>query len=52
MPSSAGAACDSKNTQISHVLKAINAKKEVARSTIRITLGPENTTDDVAAILR
>ena len=49
---SAGAACNSKNMQISHVLKAINARKEVARSTIRITLGPENTTDDVAAILR
>ncbi len=48
---SAGAACDSKNTQISHVLKAINAGKDVARSTIRISLGIENTSDDVATIL-
>lgn len=48
---STGAACDSKNTQISHVLKAVNATNEIARSTVRITLGPENTAADVAAIL-
>lgn len=48
---STGAACDSKNTQISHVLKAVNATNEIARSTIRITLGPENTVADIDAIL-
>ena len=48
---STGAACDSKNTQISHVLKAVNATNEIARSTIRITFGPENTIEDVDAIL-
>ena len=48
---STGAACDSKNTQISHVLKAVNATNEIARSTIRITLGPENTEADVDAIV-
>ena len=48
---STGAACDSKNTQISHVFKAVNATNEVARSTIRITLGAENTVDDVDVIL-
>lgn len=48
---STGAACDSKNTQISHVLKAVNATNEIARSTIRITLGHENTVADVDAIL-
>lgn len=48
---STGAACDSKNTQISHVLKAVNATNEIARSTVRITLGPENTIADVDAIL-
>ena len=48
---STGAACDSKNTQISHVLKAVNATNEIARSTIRITLGAENTVADVDAIL-
>ena len=48
---STGAACDSKNTQISHVLKAVNATNDIARSTVRITLGPENTIADVDAIL-
>lgn len=48
---STGAACDSKNTQISHVLKAIHVPKVVAESTLRITFGPENTEADVDAIL-
>ena len=48
---SAGAACDSKNTQVSHVLKAINAPRAIAGSTIRITFGPENTAADVDAVL-
>lgn len=48
---STGAACDSKNTKISHVLKAINATNDIALSTIRITLGLENTEADVKAIL-
>lgn len=48
---STGAACDSKNTQISHVLKAINAPRAIAESTIRISLGPENTRQDVDEIL-
>ena len=48
---SAGAACDSKNTQVSHVLKAINAPRAIAESTIRITFGPENTVADVDAVL-
>lgn len=48
---SAGAACDSKNTQVSHVLKAVNATNEIAHSTIRITFGFENTTAEVDAIV-
>ena len=48
---STGAACDSKNTKISHVLKVINATNDIALSTIRITLGLENTEADVKAIL-
>ncbi len=47
---SAGAACDSRNTQISHVLKAIGLTEGVAESTVRISLGPENTAEDVEAI--
>ena len=48
---STGAACDSKNTKISHVLKAINVPRAIAESTIRISLGPENTRQDVDEIL-
>ena len=48
---SSGAACDSKNTQVSHVLKAIRVAQSVARSTIRITFGHENAEADVDAIL-
>lgn len=48
---STGAACDSKNTQISHVLRAINAPTAVAESTIRVSFGPENTNADVETIL-
>lgn len=48
---SAGAACDSKNTQISHVLKSINAPRKIAESTIRISFGIENTIEDVDAVV-
>ena len=48
---STGAACDSKSIKVSHVLKAINAPNAIAESTLRISLGPENTRQDVAAIL-
>lgn len=44
---STGSACDSKNTQISHVLQAIGLENDLARGTIRISLGKNNTTDDV-----
>lgn len=47
---STGAACDSKNTQVSHVLKAIRVPKAIAESTIRITFGLENTQRDMDAI--
>lgn len=48
---STGAACDSKNTQISHVLKAIGLPEELAKGTIRISLGKYNTEDDVLKIV-
>lgn len=47
---STGSACDSKNTQISHVLQAIGLEEKYARGTIRISLGKNNTTSDVEAI--
>ena len=48
---SSGAACDSKNTQVSHVLKAINLPAKLAECTLRVTFGYGNTTDDVKKIL-
>lgn len=48
---STGSACDSVNTQISHVLKAIRLDENLAKGTIRISLGKDNTEDDVAAII-
>ena len=47
---STGSACDSKNTQVSHVLKAIHLKDELAKGTIRISLGRDNTMEDVKRI--
>lgn len=42
-----GSACDSKDTVLSHVIRAINVPKEYAQGTIRITLGMDNTIEDV-----
>lgn len=47
---STGSACDSVNTQISHVINAIGVPKEYAEGTIRISLGRDNTVDDVNEI--
>ncbi len=47
---STGSACDSKNTDISHVLQAIRIPENLAKGTIRISLGKNNTEEDVNAI--
>ena len=47
---STGSACDSKNTQISHVLHAIHLEKEYAEGTIRVSLGKDNTVDEAQYI--
>lgn len=47
---STGSACDSVNTQISHVLRAIQVDETVALGTIRISFGKDNTTDDAEKI--
>ncbi len=47
---STGSACDSKNTQISHVLKALEVDREYALGTIRISLGRNNTNDEAIKI--
>ena len=45
-----GSACDSKDTVLSHVIQAIAAPQEYAHGTIRITLGMDNTTEQVDMI--
>lgn len=47
---STGSACDSVNTQVSHVLRAIHLSDEYARGTIRISFGQDNTVEEAATI--
>lgn len=47
---STGAACNSINTEISHVLQAIGLQEEYAKGTIRISFGSNNTNEDVQHI--
>lgn len=47
---STGSACDSVNTEISHVLKAIHLDENYAKGTIRISLGKNNTDTDIDKI--
>lgn len=49
---STGAACNGRNIGVSHVLKAIGIKDSLLKGTIRISLGKNNTQDDVEAIIR
>ena len=49
---STGSACDSINTQISHVLKAIHLDESIAEGTIRISLGKNNSKEEVTAIAK
>lgn len=49
---STGSACDSQNTQVSHVLKAIGLDETLAKGTIRISLGKYNTEQDVIRIVQ
>ena len=47
---STGSACNAGATEISHVLRAIGVSDDYAKGTIRISLGAENTEDDVHKI--
>lgn len=49
---STGSACDSVNTELSHVIRAINVPEQYAYGTIRISLGKDNTEEDVEQIAR
>ena len=44
---SSGSACDSQKSRASHVLLAMGVEAEIARCAVRISLGKENTTDDI-----
>ena len=48
---STGSACNSVNTEVSHVLKAIHLAENYAKGTIRISLGKNNTQQDVENIV-
>lgn len=48
---STGSACNSESTEISHVLRAIHLDGSLAKGTIRVSLGKNNTEDDVDAIV-
>ena len=47
---STGAACNSRSTEISHVLQAIGLPVDVAKGTLRVTFGHENTVHDAETI--
>ena len=49
---STGSACDSRNTEISHVLKAIKLDESYAKGTIRVSLGYNNTQEDIRLIVK
>ena len=46
-----GSAFNSRDTEISHVLQAILLPENLARGTIRISLGKDNSEEDVMAIV-
>lgn len=48
---STGSACDGKNTKVSHVISAIGVPENYARGTIRISIGKDNTEEDVDYIV-
>ena len=49
---STGSACNSKETEVSHVLKAMRVPDEYAKGTIRISLGKDNTEEEVKTIIK
>ncbi|NCB24122.1 MAG: aminotransferase class V-fold PLP-dependent enzyme [Bacteroidia bacterium] len=49
---STGSACNSESTEISHVLRAIRLEESLAKGTIRIALGKNNSEDDVDRIVQ
>lgn len=52
MSISTGSACDSVNSQISHVIKAIGVPSEYAEGTIRISFGRDNKLEDAVEVAK
>lgn len=48
---STGSACNSKESKLSHVIEALHLSKSYAYGTIRITLGKDNTVEDIKTIV-
>ena len=49
---STGSACDSVNTQVSHVIRAIGVPPEYAEGTIRVSFGRDNEPEDAAEVAK
>jgi len=49
---STGSACSEESEEVSHVLQAIGLRPEIARSSIRMSLGRSNTEEDIPVVLR
>lgn len=49
---STGSACDSVNTQVSHVIQAIQVPEEYAQGTIRVSFGRDNKESDAVEIAK
>lgn len=49
---STGSACNSKNTEVSHVLQSIRLDDDYAKGTVRISFGKSNTEEDVEALFK
>ncbi len=49
---SSGSACSTGEEGISHVLQGIGLPEEYARGSVRITMGPENTMEEMAHVIR
>ena len=45
-----GSACDSKDTVLSHVIQAIGVPEEYAQGTIRVTLGMDNSVEQMSIL--
>lgn len=48
---SAGSACSSGSLEPSHVLRAMGVPEEYSRGSLRLTLGPENTMEEVECLI-